>query len=489
MIHPQYLEYLKKEPSLVAVARVARELGAGLFLVGGCLRDLLLGLKPVECDFAVIGDAVLLARTVSERFGVRFILIDPRRGISRIIVPGATGLRLDFAPAANGCLDEDLRQRDFTINAIAVDWVAYALQDLRPALIDPLGGIEDLNNGLLRASGPEVFQEDPLRLLRAARIGAQHRLHLASPTRRWMQEHAHRASSPAGERVKRELLALFTCNTSGSWVRLLSELGILRALWPELIPLENLTQGPPHRDPGWEHSLKVYEACEELFPQVGALFPQLVGQRESFLREELEEGISRASALKFCALLHDVGKPASYVERGGRPTFWGHEEKGAEIVEEIGNRLKLSSRTVRMAARVTRHHLRPLHLSLPLTPPTRRAMYRFFRETAGEGISVCLLALADEHSKSPETSYGRSRLTSTVSLLLDYLRDFRGSLEEAPFLSGRDLMAHFNLAPGPRLGEILESLREARGAGEVRDREEALAYVRRLCGEKRKRSF
>lgn len=485
VINLQPLQNLKKDPSLVAAARVARDLGAGLYLVGGCLRDLLLDLNPAEYDFAVAGDAVLLARMVSERLGVRFIPLDPGRQISRIVVPGSVGLQLDFAPVAGGYLEEDLRQRDFTINAIAVDWIACALRDASPALIDPLGGAEDLKNRRLRASSPAVFKEDPLRLLRAARIGAQRHLHLVSTTRQWMQEHAHLASLPAGERVKREIFALLCEGTSGSWVRLLSEVGILRVLWPEIIPLEDLAQGPPHRDPVWEHSLKVLEACEELFPKVNVLFPQHAGELESFLREEMEEGINRTSTLKFCALLHDAGKPAAYMERGGRPTFWGHEEKGLSILEEIGNRLKLSNRTLRMAARVVRHHLRPLHLSLPMTRPTRRAMYRFFRETAGEGGSVCLLALADEHSKNPETPFGDGRLTATVSGLLDYFRNFRGCIENAPFLSGRDLMAHFNLAPGPRLGEILEALCEAQGAGEVRDREDALAYVRRLCGERR----
>jgi len=484
VISLQPLRNLKKDPSLVAAARVARDLGVGLYLVGGCLRDLLLGLSPQEYDFAVAGDAVHLARVVSERLGVRFILLDPGRRISRIVLPGTVRLQMDFAPVAGGCLEEDLRQRDFTLNAIAVDWIACALGDASPALIDPLGGAEDLRNRRLKASSAAVFKKDPLRLLRAARVGAQRGLHLVPATRQWMQEHAHLASLPAGERVKRELFGLFSADACGSWVRLLNEIGILRVLWPEITPLENLAQGPPHRDPVWEHSLKVLESLEALFPNVGVLFPRHAAEVDGLLQEEMEEGLSRGAALKFCALLHDAGKPAAHVERGGRPTFWGHEEKGLVVWEAIGSRLKLSTRTLRMAAQVIRHHLRPLHLSLPLTRPTRRAMYRFFRETAGEGVSVCLLAVADEHSKHPETSFEHGRLTATVADLLDYLRNFRVCIEHAPFLSGRDLMAHFNLAPGPRVGEILESLREAQGAGEVRDRDEAFAYVRRLCGEK-----
>lgn len=480
------LQRLKKERALVEAARIARGMETSLYLVGGCLRDLLLGLNPAEYDFAVAGDAVCLGRAVAERLGGHFIPLDPARGICRVVFKGRGWPPLDFCAVAGVTITEDLHRRDFTVNAVAVDWSALALDRLRPALLDPVGGVADLERRRLRACSAGVFREDPLRLLRAARIGAQRRLEPDQATLRWMRDSAHLAARPAGERVKQEFFALLSQPASARWVRMLSDLGVLRVLLPEIVPLQDLAQGPPHRDPVWEHSLKVLEACELLLPRMEEVFTRHASEMKNFVGECLEERIDRAAALKLCALLHDAGKPATRLVQDERVTFRGHSEKGAELAEEIGRRLRLSNRTLRVLSLIVRHHQRPLLLSLPLTPPTRRAMYRFFRETAGEGLSVCLLALADEHSKAPEVPFGSGRLTATVFILLDYLRNFRTCLERSTFLSGKDLMARFNLAPGPRLGRILESLREAQGAGEVRDREGALAYVRRQCGEYRK---
>ncbi|OQY25985.1 MAG: hypothetical protein B6I34_00890 [Anaerolineaceae bacterium 4572_32.1] len=202
------------------------------------------------------------------------------------------------------------------------------------------------------------------------------------------------------------------------------------------------------------------------------------------LRDHLSQPTSgdrdRATLLKLAALLHDAGKPQTRSQdESGRVRFWGHEKSGAEIAARALRRLRFSGEEVTLARRVVAHHLRPLHLSRA-EKVTRRAVYRFFRDTGEAGVDVVLLSLADHMGITAEWP----RAADVAAILLEaYFYRRREIISPPKLVGGRDLMAEFDLAPGPRIGELLERVREAQAEGRISKRQEALSLVSEILKE------
>ena len=466
---------------------------APAYLVGGLVRDRLLGRPNYDLDLAVDGDGLILARRLANAFDGDYYPLDVERGTGRAILYDADGRRLvvDVARFRGPDLAADLADRDFTINALAADVRAPEV------IIDHHGGTADLAAGLVRAVSADSIRNDPLRALRAVRQAAQLSFLLAPETEALLRRDGPAVAQVSAERQRDELARLLVHADATPWLRYLDHLGLLAAILPELEPLRGETQPPPHHLDVLAHSLAAVQALEAILAALStdgggtvaksglAPLAPFAGQIEAHLAEPLAHGRPRLVSLKLATLLHDTGKPATRSEEEGRIHFFGHPRDSAQITGDVMQRLRFNKPEIRLGMAIAHHHMRPLLLAAQRSV-SARAVYRFFRNTGDAGVDVVLHALAD-HQATYAPGVEDEEWPRLVALAARMLGDYwqqRQRVAPEPLVSGRDLLRAFDLEPGPHIGELLEAVREAQAAGEVESREEALALVRSRLSER-----
>jgi poly(A) polymerase len=446
--------------------------GAAPVLVGGAVRDALLGRSPaVDLDVAMAGGALDVGRRLADGLGMAFVPLDTERGAARVVAPGH---RVDLADFRAPSLDEDLAARDFTVNALAVPLRALLRQGRAP-VHDPLGGRADLRARRLRLAGPGVLADDPLRTLRGVRLGCTLGFRLTPATRTAIRQAAPAIATVAPERVRDELLALLAAPQTARGLRTADRLGVLTAVFPEVEPMRRTPQPAPHRFDVLEHSLRAVDACDRLLVRLSALAP-FGDELAAHLAEPLGGGVSRAQVLKLATLLHDVSKPETRRTHRGRVRFFEHDVIGAARARGIGERLRLPERATAVLERLVRHHLRPMHLSAA-AELTARARYRFFRDLGRDTRDLLLLVLADASAVGGESPFRLWPRMTLVRELLAGWEEQRESSRREPLLRGGDVMVRFGLTPGPEVGRLLARAREAQDLGLVSTKDEALGYL------------
>jgi tRNA nucleotidyltransferase/poly(A) polymerase len=467
-----------------------------IYLVGGVLRDLLLGRQPADYDFVLASPAIPVARKLAKQLGADFYVLDEERDTARVLLDeDSRQVVLDFAALRGEDLESDLAARDFTINSIAMD-----LQQ-PGALLDPLGGALDLKAKRLKACAPTAFSDDPLRVLRGIRMAASFGLKIEDGTRAAMRTAAQSLESVSAERVRDELVRVLLAPKPATSLRALEMLGALAPVLPELGPLKGFEQNQAHRYDVWEHSLKTIEALGDVIAVLGETYREegagnladsLVALRLGRYRQEISDylrlervpGRSLRALLIFAALYHDTGKPDTrQTNKTGDWSFTGHAARGAELIAARAEALHFSRAEIDFLRTVVAHHGLPTVLARAEEPPDRRAIYRFFQATGEHGIAVCLHSVADLMGKyGPELPRDEleARLDVLRALLEAYYEHHDKIVAPAPLLDGSELMEALQLAPGAKVGEILAVIREAQAAGEVNTREEALQLARQL---------
>lgn len=416
-------------------------LAAGeIYRVGGAVRDRLLGLADaVDSDFLVRGISpldleALLARhgtwsRVGKAFGVYKFAPAGGGEIVDIVFPrteSSTGVgHRDFEVRFDWTLpvEDDLRRRDFTINAIA-----ERMPDGR--IVDPFGGTADLENGVLRMIFPRAFEEDPLRILRGARFAARFGLRVDTDTRSAMVEAAALVSTVSAERVQDEMTkTLSQCERPSRAFDLLHEIGSLRACLPELDRCAGVTQNEYHPDDVYWHSLKTCDAAE---------------------RDRL--------VVRWAALLHDIGKVDTrqvVVEDGvARTVFYGHEVVSAEMTERILTRLRYSNGFVERCRHLVREHMYRYEHSW------KASTVRRFMRRIGDDALDDLLALREADCRSRDLDAELSDLAELRTRIHEQ-RQARATLTVNDLaIDGADVMQELGIAPGPMVGSILVDLLE-----------------------------
>jgi len=465
------------EPAAALLAEAAPLLPGSAYLAGGAVRDALLGRPVHDLDLALPAASLETGRRLADRLGGAFVPLHEEHGVARVVLRrDGQEYRLDLADFRAGGIEGDLRGRDFTVNALAVA-LAPLLGGEAP-ILDPTGGLGDLEARRLRVPSPAAFVDDPLRTLRAVRLARELGLGVEPETAALAAASATALAGVAGERIREELFRLLALESGGAGLRQADAWGLLEAILPETRPMKATPQPLPHRFTVWEHSLRAVEAVERLLADLGLLAPYDAAIARH-LEETLEAGVRRRELLKLAALLHDVAKPETRSEVAGRVRFIGHDKLGAERARAIAGRLRLGGRATGVLARLVAQHLRPMHLG-QLEEVSRRARYRFFRDLGEEAQDLICLALADAAAAT-----GVEPVTVWRSPAGAFLASFLAGREEAeataavpPLLRGGDVMAAFELAPGPEVGRLLAEAREAQALGLVRTREEALEYLR-----------
>jgi poly(A) polymerase len=462
---------------LVGLARQALAGASEAWIAGGAVRDAALGREVTDLDLAVAGDPAAAAKAVADAGDGHAFELSAEFATWRAVAADRSW-QVDVTALRGETIEADLAARDFTLGAVAAP-----LGGGEP--LDPYGGLADLERRRLRAVGEGSFAADPLRLLRAARLAADLGLEVDPDTAALARSEAARAAEPAGERQLAELRLLLGGPDPLRGLALLDELGLTAAVLPEVEALRGVEQGPNHHLDVHGHTLAVLERTLEVESDLERFAGGRAAEARQLLGEPLADEMSRGTALRFGALLHDVGKPATRAEHEGYVTFIGHDQDGAEIVGAICRRLRASRRLTGHLRALTLHHLRLGFLVHEAPLPARR-VHEYLRATEPVAADVTLLTVADRLSArgsgpfaTEEAIEAHLRLArEMLGAALDWRRD--GPPE--PLLRGDELAAELGLEPGPEVGELLAELEAAQYAGEVSSREEALERARRVRG-------
>jgi poly(A) polymerase len=462
---------------VIDVLREALE-GERAWLVGGALRDRLLGRPTPDLDVVVDGDVRAAARRLGRGLGGASFELSDQFGAWRVVAR-ETGWQVDITPLQGGSLEADLGARDLTVNAMAEPLGGGEL-------VDPFGGARDLAERRLRMVSPAAFAADPLRTIRVARLATELRFEVEPSTADTVRANARGLRDVSPERVFAELRRVVTADDAVSGMELIEELDLTDGVLPELTALRGVEQTAYHHRDVHGHTLEVLQATIDLERDpAAALGDELAEPVRALLAEPLADQLTRGGAMRFGALLHDVAKPRTRTEfPDGRVGFPHHDEEGAEMARAALERLRASERLRAHVAALTRHHLR-LGFLVHDMPLDRRAIYRYLVTCEPVEADVTLLSVADRlATRGRKADEAIARHLELARQVLAEALARRAAGPQPPLVRGDELATELGIARGPRLGELLARIAEARFVGEVSTRDEALALAREALADR-----
>lgn len=468
--------------------------GQYLYLVGGAVRDAYLDRKINDLDFAMCLDPTGLAKRVARRLKMGFFVLDDLRHTARVLYRTVDGdlSPLDFVKFTGEDLQEDLRNRDFTINAMAV-----SLKNLEQ-VIDPLAGQADLSKRLLRPCSDHALLDDPVRILRGIRLAQQFNLDFDEALPALMREAAEYLRASSYERQRDEFFKILKGPDPARGMQACREFRVFESLIPSLNEQENIPASAPQILPLLDHTIAVVGFYDELLDRTESGKPAMEDspwwlsfaasvlspfsdEIEAFFAEEITLGRSKRALALFGALLHDIGKSIT-MERGKDEytQHSGHARISADLAWDAARRLQLSNAEAAWVKMMVRGQMDPLPLVNKQASLSRRAIYRFFNETGDVGIAVALLSMADflaiYGGRVPHEKWERI-VGITRKLFAAWWEHHEDLVSPDLFLDGNDLQNEFGLAPGKQIGQLLEALKEAQAVGRVTSLAEAMAFI------------
>ncbi|MBC7870030.1 MAG: CCA tRNA nucleotidyltransferase [Chitinophagaceae bacterium] len=469
---------------------MADELAEPLYIVGGAVRDAFLGHPVKDLDLTTRGSAIEIGRQIANRLNGDFYILDSERGVARVLIDSAQGkLVIDIARFRGHDLSEDLHERDFTINAMAVE-----LQSDLTQLIDPLNGEADLTRRAIRRCSPHAISDDPIRALRAVRQSVQFSARMEPETMKDVRAAGQHLLETSAERIRDELVKLLILEKPVAALRIADALGLLVHVVPEIAPLHGLKQSHANGLDAWGHTLSVIEKLRGLLTTISpartefsaAVFDYgMVVMALDRYRPQLQAHIASYWAgdrphewlLMLAALMHDSGKAQTAMLEEGRWRFHGHDAISAEMAAARANALRLSNdEKQRLVAIVQSHMHRVFWDDL-----SDLAIHRFWRGLGAAGVDVALLVMAD-YLGAWGVEVNQDvwiRLVERIRRLLDaYYVEYDRLVAPTPLVDGKLLMESLKLQPGIMIGKLLDAIREAQVLGEIHVAEDAMQFAR-----------
>lgn len=459
-----------------------------LYWAGGPVRDLLLSRPLLDIDLVMAAGAVEAAGEFASRIGGTLVILDETHGVARVVSGECI---LDFSEFREGAasLKEDLAKRDITVNAMAmparaaVELLEQGLQedgDCRSLVIDPCGGLHDIEQRIVRAISMENLRSDPLRLLRVFRFMADLDFTVADETLAGVRQLAPLVVTSAPERITAEFVHIMNSGRAGDAFRQMASVSLLQALLPEIKEMAGVEQPGFHHLDVLEHCFETLACMDRLVKDPSVKFPD----PEPF-RKWIHANSSLIPALKWAAFMHDWGKPARKGEKNGRVTFYNHDRTGAEMVRCVGERFRWKRHDTDFSALMVEMHMRPFHL-LPdfrAGGPSRRALRRLLEKTGPCYPALFLQAMADSMAgcgplKPDDLDRELAGLAARVHQFHE--RRMQPVHRARRLLTGTDIMKIFGLEPGPEIGRLLRAVEAARIEGVISDRDGALELVKAM---------
>ena len=445
----------------------------GAYIVGGSIRDLILGRLPTDYDIAVAENPEKFAQKLADKTNGHLVIIGkPGQLIFRVI----SGEKIFDVSAIKGMsIREDLDKRDFTINAMAYDLSSGKI-------IDHLGGLRDLSAKSVRMVSPTIFRKDPVRLIRAYRISALLNFKIDPETVSVIQNEAKQVQQTAGERIREELFNMLRTSNSHEYICQMADAGLLCAIFPELEMLKGVFQNNHHSYDVFEHTMKAYFHLEKLLYNTNEFIPGIQDQISRYVSD------SKALLLKWAILFHDIGKPtARAVGENGKIHFFDHACLSADKAKRIAERLKFSTRDMKYIDNIIRHHMQPLFLFTAAEHGTltKKGMVRFFAKCGDDSPGIILHAVADMWAKVKTSNRDTQAFTGFVKeMIREFLSGFMPLTSRPPLITGDDLIHEFGLSPSPLFKTILSRVEEARLLEQIKTKPEAFDCVRAILRNK-----
>jgi putative nucleotidyltransferase with HDIG domain len=442
------------------------------WLVGGAVRDRLLGRETTDYDVAVEDDPRVLARMLARVARGHAFQLSEGFGAWRVVARDRAW-QVDLLPLAGATIEDDLATRDLTINAIAEPLAGGEH-------VDPFGGIADLQARRLRMVSAHAFVADPLRTVRLARLACELEFEADPKTSSVAAESSPALARVSPERIFAELKRILASDHAPLGLDLLDELGVTDVVLPEVAALREVEQSDYHHLDVREHTRAVLAETIRLQAEPERWFGDHAEALRAVLAEPLADELTRGQALRFGALFHDIAKPLTrQVTPAGRVTFIGHDQAGAEMARSLLARLRASQRLSDYVAELTRHHL-TLGFLVHDMPLGRRDVYRYLRACEPVEVEVTILSAADRLA-----TRGRGS-EQAIAKHMELARELMGEAlnwrarRPRPPLRGDELARALHLGPGPEIGRILQELEEASFTGDVTTREDAIERAREL---------
>ena len=470
------LNALLEQIPLSTIQTLARKNKVSVYLVGGALRDSVLNRPCCDFDFAVSKNALKVARQFADQIKGSYVLLDKEHGCARVVKKGDKQIfTYDFADFRDKTLKGDLAKRDFTINTLCVP-----IEDRRGGALclpyDYYGAQKDIQTKKIKMVSTRGFKDDPLRVVRAFSHKALLGFSIDKKTLAQIKKDLHLLRNISYERIREELFKILSSECAAENLKAMDGIGLLEQIIPQVSVMFNVTQGTYHHLDVWPHSLETVVQLEGVFKEV-----KDDADIQKYLNEDLGGGHRRFAVMKLAALLHDIGKPDTKKIEDGKTSFHSHERVGKIIVRKIGKMLKISTKERYALEDMVYWHLRPGYLS-NFKNPSRRSIFRYFRDTQDEALSVLLLSLADQRStRGPMTTEEDQRHHENIvkSLVKQYIEEQK----KEPFvrlIDGNDLIRRLKLKPSPLFGKILHEVEEKQVLGKIKTKAEALELARAI---------
>lgn len=440
------------------------------YLVGGAVRDALLGKSTCDRDIAIKG-AEEFAHKIAKKFDATFITLDSEFKIYRVVLQDKVNY-FDISEIQGETIEEDLMRRDFTINAIA-----YDLKENK--FIDVTGGVEDLKNGVLRHIKDENLAEDPLRILRAFRFASVTGFEMTPELQAAIRKYLSLALNPAPERINYELIKLFGGQHAAKMLLSLDEFGLLEKIFPCVNEMKRVT-------PNSHHHLDLFHHVVETVRQIEIAYDNASQE----IREHLDKvdfgGFPRINHLKLAGFLHDIGKFSTWtVEPTGRHRFIKHDDVGSKMVVPLLRQWKFSKKQIEYVSCMIKNHIYPSSV-LDAPDLNEKVMMRYLRKMEDNVIDNIILARADRLSARGvyvTEAMVKNNLDGLDKLLNFYLEKRETLVPLPKLVDGKEIMKIKGIKPSPLLGEIINALQESQLNGDVMNREDALKFVKEYCYE------
>jgi len=462
----------------------AEKRGLDLYISGGALRDWLLGSSSNDLDFTISYGALEFLEQVKEDYGEGTIVpLGVRHDDTCRLVLGPLSVDVSGFRQGSATIYEDLAKRDFTVNALSADFRDVLEQENEIDIIDPMNGLGDMQDKMIRAC-PGAFSDDPLRMLRAFRFAALLGFEIDPGTLQEIGAKANLIDLSAAERISYELDQVMMSSRAFPAISGMDSVGLTEWILPELYAGHDVSQPSFHHLDVLQHNLFTLDCLERIIAEPGEFFPDNFREITEYLREG-----NTMAVVKWAALFHDVGKPATkeiLPEKEDRITFYGHDEEGARIFETFAERLKWSRANRKQVGRLIAMHMHPFHLCNILLGSSHlsdRSQLKICRKAGEDLPGLFLLAMADCMAGQGEDKV--DGLEENLADLFNRLETLNREkvipvLSGPKLLTGHDLIDILGIAPGPEFKRILAALDLAVIEGAVSDRTGAFEWVKRF---------
>lgn len=442
-----------------------------IYLVGGSVRDILCGREYVDRDLIVTDeDAQVFSKKIADFFGGVLVPLDELNKIYRVVLPDKIRY-FDVTNPIEGSLEKDILRRDLTINAIAVNIKTGEV----PQFCIPF--IDDIKNGVLKGVRRENFTDDPLRLLRIFRFYSITGFEISDELVDIVKEYSDLLLQPAKERIEYELMKLFSGEYCHNALLKMDESGVLELLFPFV---KELKQVPPNL----HHHLNLFEHSIETVRQIEILYKDSSEEVKEHMQRVDFGGFSRLAHLKLAAFMHDIGKFSTWTieEDTGRHRFIKHEDVGAKMCADVLKNLSFSNKQIDYISYIIKNHMYP---SAVVSSPelSEKVMMRYIRHSADNAIDNLIIAQADRLSARGEliTQKIVEENISALNKMLKFYLSVKDSLKPLPkLLDGHEVMKILNIPPSEKLGQIMDSLKEAQICGDVTNKEDAINFIKNV---------